>query len=1483
LGHTIQGSTDIGTRKKPGWSACRRRNAALGFEGLEERTLLASFTDSAPTLTLALAKNDAVSIVANTSTYTLNLTSSGSTWSGTDDAKVSGNGTATLTVLNESAFTQVNLTDAGAGTSVTFNNSGTNSYASSFNVTLSDPVAGSIAFNGATSFTGSNALSASTSDFIVANSGSTITTDSGGITLSANQQKTPTSGNFIGININSATVQSATGAITLAGTGGNTKSNNYGVEIQAGGTVKETGAPAALLSVTGSAEDGTSAAITFNNGAISTAGDVTLTGNSGSITEAAPNSAPDVTAADGATFTTTGLNSAIGTSTQPIRTAIGVLTATTNDGGVYISDTNVPGLIINSILAQQSGSPPALNGNNQIVVDGSPGTYNVSVTATGPIVFASSAKVTATILAPDAVTITSTGGDIVQGQAGSDNIIAQSATLTAHGSIGATGQPLAVSPIGLTVQSFSASTTNGGIFLAELIPGTATSVVAGGAGNNVSVAGSGATLGIGTITAPGTVTIQETGGALVSGPSTNVSGQTVNLTGKSGIGSSASPFAATAANLSATADNSGAAIFVNDTAGLSSVSATTNAGDATINYSGNGSLDFTASTGLLAASGPATVSFDNTGGNVELGAVHAASITASGAITAAPSVMLSGGTVTLTAGTGIGVDATTGIGTTATEIKTNVTKLNATTAIGDIFIVQAANPLTLSATSEGYSDPSTNTGSDIDVQVTAGDLTVGRISALGTVTLTTGGALSAPNGTAVSLTANTLNLTAANGIGTSGAVVMTSASTLTANGGAGGGLFVSNHKKLTLTSASATGGAVSITTIGDLDVGSVTAAGQAVTLSATGALIGTSGSAPNVTAQSATLSGSSIGSSSDPFETEVSSLTATGTSGGVDITDLGTGTTTLTATAAGQGANIDFTSAGSIVLMAVTAQGNTVTLNAAGSITNGLTSGVNITAQTLDMVAPGGIGTSANPLEVIVAQVAAANGGTPGAFMVNAGPLEITESALTATGTGTLTFDAASITIDNMGGNTVSLAPGRSLVLKTETGPIVFLNPADTIETTGSGTITVEAGTTPGSGGVAVLGNLTTAGGNILVTADGNITIGLLNAGTGNVTVESANGIILDGNGPSTPNVIAGSTTLSGNAPTARQLQLNEENAIAAAAAAAALASADQTSAAATGSQLSDITNTVATDTATVATDQANATYWDNQYQNEQTIVNDLTIAETAATTAATVAQVAATVAQIVASAADAIPVTGDGGAQAVATALNVVATALSADEAALGIALTEESIKLVTISGTDISADAQLTADTSTLTLAEATEAALSDAALLAEAAAGNAKLQSETAQVVANQAIAATDQDNVIGSPSAPIGLQVAGTINVTAGPTDSFLEVVGNTALDQIQATGSVTLISTGAITNGAAPGTPNIVATGLTIMAVNGIGSATDPLLTRVGTLHATNTGSGDIAINNTAGTGPRSTSRASPTRAAAMWTFPTRATRRPVRE
>src|SRR4051812_41484886 len=68
------------------------------FESLEDRSLLATFAESGSTLNLTLnTANEAVAIVAN-SNNTVTMTDTGGTWSGTNSANVSGNGTTTLTI-----------------------------------------------------------------------------------------------------------------------------------------------------------------------------------------------------------------------------------------------------------------------------------------------------------------------------------------------------------------------------------------------------------------------------------------------------------------------------------------------------------------------------------------------------------------------------------------------------------------------------------------------------------------------------------------------------------------------------------------------------------------------------------------------------------------------------------------------------------------------------------------------------------------------------------------------------------------------------------------------------------------------------------------------------------------------------------------------------------------------------------------------------------------------------------------------------------------------------------------------------------------------------------------------------------------------------------------------------------------------------------------------------------------------------------------
>ena len=72
-------------------------------------------------------------------------------------------------------------------------------------------------------------------------SGSTLTTVDGPIELNANQQSPATAGNFVGININGAQIQStgssATSTVTVNGRGGNGPSANYGVFLHGGGVI----------------------------------------------------------------------------------------------------------------------------------------------------------------------------------------------------------------------------------------------------------------------------------------------------------------------------------------------------------------------------------------------------------------------------------------------------------------------------------------------------------------------------------------------------------------------------------------------------------------------------------------------------------------------------------------------------------------------------------------------------------------------------------------------------------------------------------------------------------------------------------------------------------------------------------------------------------------------------------------------------------------------------------------------------------------------------------------------------------------------------------------------------------------------------------------------------------------------------------------------------------------------------------------------
>jgi hypothetical protein len=164
------------------------RQSRPRLEFLEERLAPATFAVVfGSTRDLFLGTNEKVAIVSNTTSYTLSL-GTGQTWSGTNSADVTGNGSQSLTVTSAAitAFSSgISIADSGStgGDAVAFNDSSTNPYANGFNITLSDSSSGAstpgLSFSGASTFSGDSRLSASVNGGVVVNSGASIAAGDG--------------------------------------------------------------------------------------------------------------------------------------------------------------------------------------------------------------------------------------------------------------------------------------------------------------------------------------------------------------------------------------------------------------------------------------------------------------------------------------------------------------------------------------------------------------------------------------------------------------------------------------------------------------------------------------------------------------------------------------------------------------------------------------------------------------------------------------------------------------------------------------------------------------------------------------------------------------------------------------------------------------------------------------------------------------------------------------------------------------------------------------------------------------------------------------------------------------------------------------------------------------------------------------------------------------------------------------------------------
>ncbi len=230
---------------------------------------------------------------------------------------------------------------------------------------------------------------------------------SGNLTLTANSAGT-TTGNFTGILIDAVTVQSTTGAVLVQGTGGNTGSSNFGVDLFGPSTIQTTGATGTVTvqGTGGTGSGGLDIGVfieqngNFQNGLVTSGGgNVSVTGQGGAAGTGASNIGIEV---QGGTIKAGGLgtvtvngtggastgNSNVGVlvnfpSTSTITSGGGAVSVTGTGGGTGASASNVGvGVDQGTISAGGSGTVTVVGTHGDV---GGTGNSNVGIEVSGAV------------------------------------------------------------------------------------------------------------------------------------------------------------------------------------------------------------------------------------------------------------------------------------------------------------------------------------------------------------------------------------------------------------------------------------------------------------------------------------------------------------------------------------------------------------------------------------------------------------------------------------------------------------------------------------------------------------------------------------------------------------------------------------------------------------------------------------------------------------------------------------------------------------------------------------------------------------------------------------------------------------------------------------------------------------------------------------------------------------------------------------------
>jgi fibronectin-binding autotransporter adhesin len=528
--------------------------------------------------------------------------------------------------------------------------------------------------------------------------------------------------------------------------------------------------------------------------------------------------------------------------------------------------------------------------------------------------------------------------------------------------------------------------------------------------------------------------------------------------------------------------------------------------------------------------GAQTLSVSATAGNIDLSASAVGGVTAltslttsSATISALPAVTAGALSITTTAGgvsgannllvsgatsvTAAGAITLNGAGNdlqgTVTLSATAAGAIAVTDSTGGLNVVSAATTdgaISLTATSGNLTVTSANAGTAGAISLTtltSGDVLVDNATTSGTMTINSVGAIEESGADAgADLTATSLSLTAATGIGAAG-IVETAVSIITGSTVTGGidlanagalsitSLAASTSGNITLTNTgsialagnvSAASGNVSLTTTANITRAAGTVSGTTVTFSATAGSIGASGAEVNTSAGSLVIT-----SSGDQFVTEANgaNVTSNATAGNITLTTT-TGDWTLNSTGVDASGTVTISaSAGDILRSGVAADitGTTLTLAAGG--------------------ASGDLGASGNELLTTGAAIVFAGAGTGDVFITETDGATVTGT--NGSGTTTLTTTTGDWTIDSTGVDASGVVN-----ITASAGDILRSGVAADITGT---TLTLVAGGADGDLGAT--GNaLLTGGASVVFTGSGTGDVFITEADGANVTGSTGSGSI---------------------------------------------------------------------------------------------------------------------------------------------------------------------------------------------------------------------------------------------------------------------------------------------------------------------------------------------------------------------------------------